>query len=115
GASPREGAEGGRGGQPAAGRARGARPGAGGAPRGGRRRDRARRRAGRRLTEPAYFSSFFGAFFLSSILRASICTPDGTFLFLARSFTSDSRSWERNFIDTGSGTFGFLVSATFTR
>ena len=46
-----------------------------------------------------------GAFFLSSIFRARSCTPEGTFLFLARSFTSDSRSWARNFIDTGSGTF----------
>jgi hypothetical protein len=39
-----------------------------------------------------HFSSFFGAFFLSSIFRASSCTPEGTFLFLARSFTSDSRA-----------------------
>src|SRR5262249_52306396 len=107
-----EGAQGGVGGEPAArrdrdlaGRAPGRSDGA------GRRRAGARDGRARGRLSRGYFSSFFGAFFLSSIFRAISCTPDGTFLFRARSFTSDSRSWERNFIATGSGTFGFLVSA----
>ena len=64
--------------------------------------------------EDGYFSSFFGAFFFSIIFLASSWMPEGTFLFFARSFTSLSRSWARNFIATGSGTLGFLVSASFT-